>query len=1156
MRQSQTTLNMKSKSLVLILFFILLTCNSNAASLHKYAASSVLANGKFVKIGIVESGVYKLTYEKLLAMGMDPQNIQNIHIFGYGGSVLEQDFLRPKIDDLPEIPIYVEKGSDGVFGPGDCVLFYAQGVVKWTYDSSDSIFTHTNNPYSKYGYYFVSSNAVNTPGKRIETKSSVTIPTDAVVKDITEFIDYKVSEKDLRSLPRSGKEFYGDDFNSILNYNYAFNFPNIITTRSNALKVKLDVAAASSTTSNFTLQLNGTQSQILSTQARSSTDQYQMATEASSIFSFNPLGDDLLFSVNYNKPTTISIGYMNFLEVTARRSLKMTGSVMQFQNADSLGLGYYNRYLLSNATANVQVWDISNPQDVRIVPTIFNNDTLSFTDSTYTLKQYIAIDTNTDPRVSSLIPSPINDAVVPNQNLHGTMQQADLVIITHPSFISQAQALAQAHRDKDNLIVEVVTTDQVYNEFSSGTPDATAYRWVMKMLYDRATVPTDLPKSLLLFGRGTFDNKKILSREPESGDNLILTYQSDNSLSQTVSFVTDDYFAYLEDNEGTNISTNNNSMDIGVGRFPVSTTQQASDVVNKVIAYMNNNSKGYWKNQICFLADDGDTGLHMQQADHSASSIVQNYPSYQVNKIYLDAYVQEVSASGQTYPLAKLHFQNLLRSGLFMLNFTGHASPAGWTNEQILSTADVNNLSNTKLPFWWAATCDFMQFDGKTVSGGESVLLNPVGGGIGIVSAARPVYAAQNERLNRLFSDNIYSKVNGVQQTVGAVISAAKNNISPEINKLCYIYMGDPALKLSYPSNYSIITTKVNENTVFGNDTLRALSVASISGIVADQDGNAVNDFNGKMHAIVYDKSEQITTLNNDGDGEAFTYIDRPNALFSGDAVVKNGKFKFTFILPKDIKYNFGTGRINYYAQDDSANVEAQGYFENFIVGGSNPNFIDDTSGPAVNLFLNDSLSIASKVNETPLFMASISDVDGINTVGGGIGHDILLTIDKDSYNSYNLNEYFQAEIGSYTKGLVKFKLPELADGTHTLSLRAWDLLNNSTTKSMTFEVQKGLAPVIFSVSNWPNPVVTNTRFVIVNDRPETLLSATVEIIDLSGRVLWNSGPRASIDNLSWDLTSNSGQKVKPGIYFYRVNLKTTNSQASSKTNKLLIVGK
>jgi hypothetical protein len=1117
------------------------------AGLHKYAANSVLANGKFVKIGIMESGVYKLTYEKLLSMGMDPQNV---HIFGYGGGVLEQSFLLPKIDDLPEIPIYIEKGNDGVFGAGDCVLFYAQGVVRWAYDRSNSIFTHTNNPYSQYGYYFVSSNAVTTAGKRIETKNNVTIPTDAVVKDITEFVDYKVSEKDIRSLPKSGKEFYGDDFIVTLSYNYGFNFPNIITSNSNAVKVNLDVAASSTTTSNFTLMLNGTQSQKLSTRARSSSDKYEMATDASKTFSFLPSNDALQLSVSYDKPTSTSIGYMNFLEVTARRSLKMAGEVMQFQNADWLGSGFYNKYILSNANANVQVWDITNPQDVSLVSTTFENGNLSFTDTSNTLKQYIAINT----KASTSIPAPLNDAVVAKQNLHGEMQQADLVIITHPSFVSQAQALAQAHRDKDNLIVEVITTEQVYNEFSSGAPDATAYRWVMKMLYDRATVPTDLPKSLLLFGRGTFDNKKILSKEPESGNNLILTYQDDNSLSQTASFVTDDYFAYLEDNEGTNISSNYNSMDIGVGRFPVVTTQQATDVVNKTIGYMNNKSKGNWKNQICFLADDGDNALHMQQADNSAASIAKAFPAYQLNKIFLDSYIQEVSASGQTYPLAKTRFQNLLRTGLFMLNYTGHASHAGWTNEQLLSTADVNALSNKNLPFWWAATCDFMQFDGKTVSGGESVLLNPLGGGIGIVSAARPVYAAQNERLNRLFSDNIYKKINGKQQNVGAVIATSKNAISAEVNKLCYVYMGDPALKLSFPTNYSIKTSKVNESAE--DAILSALSVATFSGYIADEKDSLVSDFNGKVHAVVYDKSQEIKTLNNDGDGTVISFKDRPSALFSGIAVVKNGKFSFTFMLPKDIKYNFGSGRINYYAQDDSANVEAQGCFESFVVGGANPNPIDDTTGPIINVFLNDSLSSSHKVNESPLLVSTISDVNGINTVGGGIGHDILLTIDKDIYKSYTLNEYFQANIGSYSKGIVKFKLPELEDGTHSLTLRAWDLLNNSTTKSISFEVVKGLTPVIFSVSNYPNPVLTHTRFVIKNDRPETMLSATVEVFDLAGRVLWNSGARASIDDISWDLTSSSGQKVNPGVYFYKVSLKTTNSEFTSKTNKLLIVGK
>ncbi|MHB9141481.1 MAG: type IX secretion system sortase PorU, partial [Paludibacter sp.] len=657
-----------------------------------------------------------------------------------------------------------------------------------------------------------------------------------------------------------------------------------------------------------------------------------------------------------------------------------------------------------------------------------------------------------------------------------------------------------------------------------------------------------IPKYLLLFGRGTYDNRKLISN---SGDNFILTYQADNSLKQTDSYVTDDYFALLDDNEGENVM--GGLMDIGVGRFPVTTAQQASDVVNKTIGYMKNSGKGIWKNQLCFLADDGDQALHMRQADTVAESVGKAFPAYQLNKIYLDAYVQEISASGQSYPLAKSRFQNLLRSGLFLLNYTGHAGASGWTNESILSNADVKALSNQHLPLWIGATCDFLQFDVQIVSAGEQVLLNPVGGGIGILSAARPVYASQNLTIDKFVCDDLFKKQNGSEKRIGDVISAAKNKVGSEINKLCYVYMGDPAVKLNYPTKFQVITTKVNDSTSFGNDTLRAMSVANIQGVIADENGNKISDYNGTLQAVVYDKVQRITTLNNEHDG-ALTYSDRPNTLFSGNTEIVDGAFSFSFRLPKDIKYNFGTGRINYYAQNNTTNDEAQGSFENFLIGGTDTNYIDETDGPAVQLYLNSKSFVSGdKVNETPLFMADISDIDGINTVGSGIGHDVMLTIDHDPAQSYILNEYFQAAPNSYTDGTVKYKLPEMDNGKHTLTFRVWDLLNNSSSKTIDFEVVKGLTPVIFSVSNFPNPVKTQTQIVIYHDRPETILNTTVEIFDLSGRKIW-SFSQSSAENVSWNLVTNDGVKVKAGIYLYRVSIKTNDSEICSKTNKMLII--
>ena len=1113
---------------------------AKTSTLHTYATSSVLAQGKFIKIRVASTGVYKITYDDLSKMGIDPANVR---IFGYGGGVLEQSFLKNKIDDLPEVAIWMEKGKDGIFNSGDYILFYAQGPVKWYYDDAKSKFVHVNNPYSFYGYYFITSDAGI--GKKIEEKT-IEIPPDAVTHQITEFTDYQVYEKDQVNLCSSGKEFYGEVFSNVTSYSFSFKFPNIVFT--NTTKVTVDVAATSSANSSFSISLNDSQTKSLIVQ-KVSGDHYEMGKAATGSYTFTPNNETLNFKIDYIKSTSTSVGYLNYIEVNARRRLQMSGSVMQFQNIDYLNKSSnYNNYILSNVNSNIQIWDITDPQNITRVPfTMVNDNTLQFTVPGYELHTYLAI----DPTAGSSFSTPETVGKVVNQNLHG-LQPVDMVIIVHPNFKSQAENLAQTHREKDNLRVAVATTEEVYNEFSSGSPDATAYRWVMKMFYDRAlnaNRPDDLPKYLLLFGRGSYDNRGIITN---SGDNLILTYQADNSLVITSSYITDDYFGFLDDNEGVELTSN--LLDIGVGRFPVSTEQQATDIVNKTVNYIQNKGKGIWKNQLCFLADDGDYALHMNQADSIAVSVAKLYPGYQINKIYLDAFVQEVNASGQSYPVAKSRFQNLLRSGMFLLDFMGHANSGGWTNETILTTADIKNLTNQHLAVWMAATCDFLQFDIKPISAGEHVVLNPSGGGIGLLSAARPVYASQNFYINKYFVESLFKKENENHLRVGDAVRIAKNKIGTEINKLCFVYVGDPAVQLNYPDKFSVVTSKINGNTQLGNDTLKALSVTTIEGYISDNVGNKIPDFNGKIEVVVYDKLQKITTLNNEKDG-ALTYYDRPNTLFAGKAEVKNGEFTFTFMLPKDIKYNYGTGRINYYAYDDDHDYEAQGYFENFFVGGSSQSHVNDTIGPELTIYLNSPEFVSGgKVNETPLFVAHLEDEHGINAVGSGIGHDLVLIIDENPLTSYILNDYYQSEENSYISGNVSYKLPELKEGKHTLTFRAWDLLNNSSTQTLEFEVVKGLRPVIFSVYNYPNPVQERTKIVINHDRPETQLITTVEIFDITGRKIW-SFSQSSIDDITWDLKGPNGKRVQNGIYLYRVSIKTPDSEMTSKTNKIIVVG-
>lgn len=1125
---------------ILLASFLLTFISVNSyAGLHSYAENSVLATGKFVKIKIKDSGVYRLTYEDLSSMGLDPAKVS---VFGYGGGVLNQSFLLSKNDDLPEIAVFENKGADGVFNAGDYILFYAQGVVTWTFDNSKQMFVHQNNPYANYGHYFLSSDAGSQ--KRIQDVT-LTPPQNVVASDVETFTDYAIYEKELQSLARSGKEFYGETFSDVLSKSISFSFPNVVTT-GNTIKTRLDVAAASSVNSSFSIDLSGQQSVSLSVSYRSETDHYEKAKQSTGIFFFTPLSADAVFNLTYQKTASTGVGYLNYLEVNALRKLTMTGAVMPFQQTAGLGSNTWSRYNLRQSSATVQVWNITNPLTTTRVASGSTGDLTSFYASNLTLNKFVAVNLAS----AASIPKPEVVGVVPNQNLHA-MSPVDMVIITHPNFVSQSQKLADAHHEKDGLTVKVVTTEQVYNEFSSGTPDATAYRWMMKMLYDRAIVSgvkEDLPKYLLLFGRGSFDNRNVL---PYTSESYVLTFQADNSLIETSSYVTDDYYGFLEDSEGLQISSH--SLELGIGRIPAMTQQHADDVVDKIINYMNNPIKGNWKNQLCYLADDGDGALHMRQADSIASYMRRTFPSFQVNKIYLDAYQQQISASGETYPVARSQFHNLIQSGMMLLNYTGHAGPTGWTNEQILSVNDVKSMANTRLPLWVAATCDFVQFDIPSISAGEYVLLNPLGGGIGIISAARPVYASQNYTIDKLLNQNLFKKVNGKHPRIGDALRESKNAIGTEINKLCYVYMGDPALQLNLPTQYNIITSKINENYVAGNDTLRALSEATVSGYVVDSNGNAVTDFNGEIHAVIYDKNQKIITLNNDLTG-SLLYYDRTNTLFSGKAEVKDGQFSVTFMLPKDIKYNFGTGRINYYAFNDASGDEAQGAFENFIVGGSNPDAVNDTEGPEMALYLNSSnFTNGGQVNETPLFFAHVVDNQGINRVGSGIGHDMILVVDEDPSQTYILNDYFESSLNTYTEGTVRYKLPAMSSGKHTLSFRVWDLMNNSNTQNIEFEVIKGLEPTIFSVRNYPNPVVNETRIVVDHDRPETIMKTTVDIFDLTGRIIW-SFQQATADDIVWDVTGNDQNRVPTGIYLYRVSVVSGDNTIYSKMNKMLVV--
>ncbi len=1077
------------------------------ASIHAFASQSVLSQGRFVKVRVTESGLYKLTYADLRAKGIDPANVR---LFGYGGGVLSEDFSRPWHDDLPEVAVY---------DTGNAILFYAQGVNKWTYDEAARKFTHEINPYSTYGYYFVTSDNVGTK-KRITSREAM--EDASVYPDVDVFTDYAVYERERATINNSGRKLY-ENINPGGSVTASFSFPNLCTDS------LVQVRASAANGGNYSLRLNGGASQSIS--ASGYTDRSYSASSGS-----------LQFTLAYSGS---GVGYLDYIEVNVKRDLAMSGAYMTFHNRENLGKS--NRYRL-NAGTSVRVWDINDPVNVTEIPLTDAGGRRTFVDDAATAKSYVAVDLNA---VGS-VPSATLLEEVPRQNLHG-MASVDMLIITPSAFRSAAEALAQAHAELDGLAVGVVTADEVYNEFSSGTPDATAYRRMAKMLYGREDIPL---RYLLLMGKGSYDNRGLLSG---SGSNTLLTYQSVNSVaSDKESYTTDDYFGYLDDHEGNSLGSGD-LLDIAIGRIPVTTGEQAQAVVDKTIQYMRNETPGAWKNQLCFLGDDEDNNTHMEQANGVADLVASGHRAYYINKIMLDAYQQEVNASGQSYPLAKNQFNNLIRRGLLYINYMGHANVNGWTGEGILKTNEIPGWTNQYLPLVSAGTCEFSRYDREFVCGAEELLLNARGGAIGCFSATRSVYPAPNYSLMRSFAEHLFANADVPGATIGDAVMQAKNAVTTDAaNKLSYVYFGDPAVRLNYPNPYRVAVQEVNGHPVAGTDTLRALSETTLRGVVLDEAGQKAA-FNGTVQVVVLDKEETVTCFNNDNETTCdgcsdlitpFTYRDRSNTIFKGTAQVTDGDFSLTFKLPKDIKYNYGSGRMVFTAWDEAGREGGQGYFEQFTVGGSSDDAETVNQGPQVQMYLNyPGFVSGGQVNETPVFTARVYDEYGINVSSPTPGHDIMLMLDDN--RSFVLNDYYESALGTYKEGTVSYQLPELDDGHYTLMFRVWNLYNVSTMQSLDFEVVRGLNPEILTVRCYPNPATTETTIQVTHNREGEIVEMTVDVYDLSGKRVWTQRQQAT-DRITWDLTAANG-RLAPGMYLYRVSVQTDGDITSSRANKLIV---
>lgn len=1124
-----------------------------------YASTSVLATGNWYKFSTNANGVYKLTYDFLkdeLEMPVDQIDPRNIRVYGNGGGMLPELNGDFRYDDLQENAIIVSGEADGVFNSGDYILMYGTSADQWISNPAGD--RHTKHLYSTTARYFITADLG--PGKRMSTNAA---SVQAATYTSSSFNERLFFEEELNKLTESGRVWYGQEFNiNLTTQSYNFNLPNLT---SDSVTFKIPCAARCLAGSNqFRAYANG--ALIGSTSIGKTTAGYQFAYGlAGTITGKLPVSNPLTLRMDFipSPSDAGSLGWFDYIEVLAHRQLKMSGSQMTFRDHNSVGPGAITDFRLSSS-ADLTVWNITNPLDPRIQQHAFGSGAVNFKLETDSLLEFIAFDGS-----AFLTPTAIGS--IPNQDIHGTIGQPDLVIITNTLFKNEAEQLAQHHRDWDGHEVAVVGLPELYNEFSSGVQDICAIRDLMKMLYERATTAEELPEYLILFGDGSYDYKNI-EHPAGQNTNFVPTYQSPQTLHSGSTYTSDDFFGLLDDNEGLNIESSGlaQKLDIAVGRLIVNDLTEAQAVVNKIMHYAKNGVVtdikgnqtgvfGSWRNVVTFIGDDEDSNIHINDSDDIATDVEAGHPVYNVGKIYLDAYPQVSTSGGSRYPDVNTAITNSMFTGTLILNYTGHGGEVGWAHERIFSATDLDKWKNLdKLPLIVTATCSFSKFDNPAIkTTGEKLFVKPDGGAIALVTTVRLVYSSANKQMNSAFMNQVFERPNGEMLTLGEVMVFAKNNAQISENNRKFILLGDPAITLAYPQ-HNVVTTAIDSKPFVTNgDTLKALSKVTIEGEVQDAGGSVMNNFNGVVFPTIYDKPVAITTLKNDPGSIVRTFSLQKSIIYKGKASVANGAFSYTFVVPKDISYNFGSGKISYYAHTEDA--DAQGY-DNLIIGGTASNPIVDETGPQVEVYMNDEqFAFGGLTDDAPLLLVKLTDDNGINTSGIAIGHDIAGTLDDDDQNKIVLNEFYEAELDNYQAGEVRYPLSDLDPGVHSMIVKAWDTYNNPGEGNTEFVVAESADLALAHVLNYPNPFTTNTTFWFEHNRPCEYLDVRVEIYATSGKLVKSLEKRVLPDGylvkeLQWDGLDDYGDKIGRGVYVYKLDVTTPDGANATEFEKLVIL--
>ncbi|RPD99925.1 T9SS C-terminal target domain-containing protein [Aureibaculum marinum] len=1112
--------------------------------------NSVLSKGTWYKFAIDTTGIFKIDKQFLQNLGLNVNDInpKNIRIFGNGGQLLPQKNSDFRYDGLQENAIYVKGEDDNSFDNNDYILFYGKGPHSWNITPSQPTQSrHINNIYSDRAYYFLTVD--NGLGKRISNANEISAtPTQT----ITNFNDYDFIENDNINLFANGQQWFGKDLSFENSTTKIFKFENLDT--SQPISIRVRAVTISSTSSSLDIKVNGQQLMTLNFPSiPSTTGNLTLAIPREDIQSIIVNTTPIEVQITYNNNGNPSAkAYLDYVEIIGQKKLIATGKQFSFRNYSTSTSASLFNYEIENANNIYQVWNVTDYLNPQILTNQSTTGQFTFKSFGGTLQEYIVLNEN-----DFYSPEIINQSNISNQNLHN-LKDIDYVIITKDFLISEAERLAAYHREYSNLTVEVIDVNHIYNEFGSGSPDLTAIRDFIRHLYVNASSEDTRIKFVCLFGDASYDFKDRIN----DNNNIIPSFQSFESFDLARSYVTDDYYGMMDDDEGE--LSNSDKQDVATGRFPISTIAEAKITVDKTLNYYSTTSFGDWRNRITLVADDPDVASEFvlqETVEKLADTIKERRPIYNLTKIYADSYVQETSAGGERYPDVNEAINNAVETGSLIVNYFGHGGEDGWANERILEVTEINAWNNSdKLPLFITVTCEFSKFDNPLrPTAGEAVFLNPNGGAISLITTTREIFINVGQQYNEILTKKLFG-FNGEDYTIAEAMMAMKNDPSApnSSQRLFVFYLGDPAMKLAR-SKPNVKLTKINgKDITSATDTLKALSKISLEGIVTDELGNSLTDFNGELSATIFDKSIERTTLDNNNFGNKLTFDAIESKIFRGRASVKNGIFNFNFVVPKDIRIAYGKAKISFYA--DNKIIDKGGVNQEIIIGGIDENAPEDNEGPTIQLFMDDESFVdGGNTSESPHLIAILEDSSGINTSITAVDHDIVAILDGNQANPYILNDFYETELDDFTKGKVKFPFRNLEPGLHTINFKVWDTYNNSSEATLNFVVVDNGDLVLSNVLNYPNPFINYTEFWFNHNKPNEPLEVQIQIFTVSGKLIKTINQNVQSDNLSrsisWNGLDDFGNKIGKGVYIYKLNVKSTlTNTKTEKFEKLVIL--